>query len=166
MAHRVKDRFDHAEGKRKSNKDIRQDNRAGSEHELNAMRSEQTTQRAVWSPKQQQRKTGDGSWNCSGQRDRDDESVAAPEVVTRKDVRSEKTEDNVESSGPEAGGHRELECKQSFRRTQRAPKLVQSVAGPENEDRSQRQKDQRQHHEHEHADAQGSSDVEPTHMPH
>ncbi len=45
--HRVEDRFDHAESKRESNEDIREDNRAGRKHDLNTMRREQTAERTV-----------------------------------------------------------------------------------------------------------------------
>jgi hypothetical protein len=100
------------------------------------------------------------------ERDSYDERIAAPEVVTRQNVRCEETKDHIENCGPEAGRHRKLEREHGLGLHQRRPELIQSTAGAKDEDGSERKKDERQHHEEEHADAEWSSNVETTHVPH
>ena len=129
-AHRVEDGFDHAERERERDKDIRQNDRAGSEHDLKTVRRQQTAERAVRSPKQQQSETGDGGGNRGRKRDRDDERVAAPEVVTRQDVSGEQTKDHVEDGGPEARGHRKLEREYRFGRISAAQNLSRPLLVP------------------------------------
>src|SRR6185369_10455571 len=93
-AHRVEHGFDDAECERKSDEDVCEDDGARSEHDLKAVRRQQAAERPVRSPEQQQREARDGGRNRGGQRDGDDEGVASPEVVTRKNVRGEETEDD------------------------------------------------------------------------
>src|SRR6185503_20918571 len=62
VTHRVEDGFDHTERKRERHEDIREDDRKRSEHDLKTRR-QQSTERTVWPPKQQERKAGYGCGN-------------------------------------------------------------------------------------------------------
>src|SRR5215204_2647290 len=94
--HCVENWFDYSEGQWKRNKNISQDDCAGSKHQLNAMRREKAAECPVRTPQQQECEACDSRRNSSGQRDGHDQRVASPEVVTRQNIGCKQAEDYVE----------------------------------------------------------------------
>src|SRR4051812_1776445 len=101
-AHGVEDRLDDAEGERERDEDVRHDDGVAREHEAHAVRLQESPQRPLRPPQKEQGETRHGGRNRRRQRDDHDQGVAPAEVVARKHVGGEESEDDVENGRPEA----------------------------------------------------------------